>query len=185
MQGNEGCSRWWKSSCGAFVDKLDYDKQKSSQGYMPAWQGDRVYHTISQWCMQFKWLLEKLRGTWRSLPSFKPQSEIFWKQAPAFLFVGITVTFPCSCTLHASGSGRLNPGWTSVMTKALAASVWSIIPGINIHKDTPLYSFFPMVLMVKFQSERESTRQTKNTAGSTFWPVLWLPKLNTLSSFVN
>lgn len=151
---------------------------------MPAWQGDRVYHTISQGCMQFKWLLEKLRGTWRSLLFFKPQSEIFWKKK-AFLFVGITFTFPCSCTLHAPGSSRLKPRWTSVTTKTLAASVWSIIPGINIYKDTPFHSFFPMVLMVKFQSERESTRQTKNTAVSTFWSASWLPKLNTLSSFVN
>lgn len=103
----------------------------------------------------------------------------------AFLFVGITFTFPCSCTLHAPGSSRLKPRWTSVTTKTLAASVWSIIPGINIYKDTPFHSFFPMVLMVKFQSERESTRQTKNTAVSTFWSASWLPKLNTLSSFVN
>lgn len=87
-----------------------------------------------------------------------------------FSFGGVIIDLPCSYTLHASGSNGLNPGWTLVMTKAQAANVWSIIPGINIHKDNTFHSFFPMVLMVKFESERESTRQTKSTAGSTFLP---------------
>lgn len=152
VQGDERGSWQEKSIRCALVEGLDYYQEKAVkpfQGYMTAWQGCKIYHTISQGCIQFKWLIEELMGTGSSLLSFIPTGKIIWKYAPALLYGGITLTFPRSYTPHASGNKRFNSRWALVTTKAQIARVWSVIPRANLHKDVPFHSLYPMVLMVK------------------------------------